>query len=119
MTPDQRTKLLLRLYLFGPELSLVLCSPIFFIGLAPMLPKTLPFSARNLLNIAFNLAPVGWGLLTLGCSAGTAWDRLRRQGKMGKTLAIYMLLATPLIALAHLLVIGTVVFAGCMILLKD
>ena len=115
MTPEQRTKLLRRLYLFGPALSLLACSPIFFTGLTPLLPKSLPAGVQSYMNSAFMLAPLGWLLLTLGCSAGTCLGIFRRQGKQGATLVIFMILATPLLALAHILTIGAVAFTGCMI----
>ena len=115
MTPEQRTKLLRRLYLFGPALSLLLVSPVLLVGTGGMQWKLFPPGLQSYLNTAFGFAPLGWLLLTLGCSAGTCFGIFRRQGKQGATLIVYMIFATPLLALAHILTIGAVVFTGCMV----
>lgn len=56
---------------------------------------------------------LGWALLTLGCSAGTCLRALRNQGKRGGVLALYMLLATPVLAVAQMAISVGVVVTGC------
>ena len=115
MTPDQRTKLLRWLYLLGPALSLLLVSPISLVGIGPQLKNSIPPVVYNAAFTAFKFAPLGWLLLLLGCSAGTCLGMLRRRGMAGAVLIIYMILGTTLIAAAHVFVICSVAFAGCMV----
>ena len=76
---------------------------------------SLPIDALVFPNLT--LVALGWLLLTLGCSAGTCLHALRRQGKARRTLAIYMVLATPVLAAAHLTVSAGIVGAGCAVVM--
>jgi hypothetical protein len=119
MTPERRTKLLRWLCLLAPLLSL---ASIVLLALSPLrglVLQALQTSVPSLVPI-FGTAPmIGWFMLTLGCSAVTALDLIRRRAKTGAALVFLSIVGTVLVFLAHLLVIGTIAFAGCMIVYNN
>ena len=115
MTPDQRTQLLRRLYLFGPFLAalggvIVGASPLggWFVQVAPV-------GLRGYVTRAEELAPLGWFVLTVGCAVGTCLDMARWRGKTGVVLAIYLVIGVPLIAATQVFLCSVICVGGCML----
>lgn len=127
MDAADRSRLLRSLFLLGPLASLVLFGLGAWFLEATTAGKeiyaflsnasTVPGGAIVYPNLTF--AAFGWVLLTLGCSAGTCLRAFRKQGKKGRALAIYMLVATPVLAVAHIAVSAGIVGAGCAVVLSQ
>jgi hypothetical protein len=120
MTPEHRNKLLRRLCLFGPLLS---AASIVFVAFTPLRGLLLRSSHGVIpgLDAFASGAPlIGWFVLTLGCSAFTSLDFLGgRKERYGSTAFVMLAIAgTGLVFLIHLILIGGIAFAGCMIALS-
>ena len=115
MTPDQRTKLLRRLYLFGPFLAALGGVIVSATPLADWFVKAAPVALRGQVLRAEELAPLGWLVLAVGCSVGTCLDMARWRGKTGVALAIYLVIGIPLIAATQIFLCSVICVGGCML----
>ena len=103
-TPKELANLIEAFFIFTPQLSVLALA--FFPPLQPIM-RNYPSSC--------------WGLLiwiTLLCSAGTSLVRLHRK-KINEEILIGEVVAwTGLFFVAHVLVAGTIIFAGCILSLR-
>ncbi len=118
MTPEHRNKLLRRLCLFAPALSLASIAVLSLTPLRGLVLRTSQTVSPELASLVAVAPAWGWGLLTLGCSAFTAVDLSLRRGKTGASLIVLAVFGTVLVFLTHVLVICAVAFAGCMIVFR-
>jgi hypothetical protein len=117
MEPEQRLKLLRRFCLFVPFLS---AASIALLALTPLngwIVSTVQAWIPGVAPILSAGPFLGWLVLTIGCSAFTAVGLARRRQANSTSTAfvVLVIIGTILVFLAHLIVIGTVAFAGCMI----
>lgn len=117
MTPEQRTKLIRRLCLFAPLLSAASIAVLALTPLDGYFVRASQSISPALAGFA-SVAPVlGWFLLTITCSAVTALDllKLRRAKSSATSFVMMSLIGTVVVFFAHVLVIGTIAFAGCVV----
>ena len=119
-----RSRLVRWLFILGPTASLIL----FALGTWLMIDTRAGEALQSTLTRAsasgpfagvwpmpsFAFAAIGWLLLTLGCSAGTCLRLFRQRGKTGRALVVFVLLGTPLLAFAQVVLAVSIVVGGCL-----
>src|SRR5258705_429834 len=115
MTPEQRSKLIRRLCLFGPLLSAASIALLAFAPVRGLFLLTSQKISPGLASFASVAPALGWVVLTLGCAVGSCLDRVRQKGATGWALAFRLSLFIPLVFAAQVIVCTGIAVGGCML----